>query len=137
MTRQALSSTEYTIRTTAKGLAEKFYEQKRSGKFRSMDALTRAKALQKQPNGEIHEVNVIVPFRQAYPNAHAYSVAHWPFFYEAARKCLVTMLALPDSRVSAHMKEAIHKALVEDRTKQLVFGGRHLVQVGLDKIGGP
>lgn len=112
--------TERTIRTLAKELAAEFYEHKgRSNRFRSMDEPTRARALKMMEDGNIREVVVSVPFRQAYPDAKTFSKAHWPFFYSLARDCLVAMLALPDSRIHPNMKEAIRDAIVEDRMKQL------------------
>lgn len=136
MTTQPLAGTEYTIRSVAKGYAEAFYEQKRSGKFRSMDSMVKAKTLKKLPDGTLVEVTEVVPFRTAYPNAHAYSVSHWPFFYDVARKSLVTMLTLSDVRVPPTMKEAIWKALREDRDKQLIMGGKHLIQVREEQVHG-
>ena len=112
--------TDRPIRTLAQELAAEFYEHKgRSNRFRSMDEPTRARALKLMQDGTIQEVTVIVPFRQAYPDAKTFSKSHWPFFYSLARDCLVAMLAMPDSRIHPNMKEAIKDAIVEDRMKQL------------------
>lgn len=43
----------------------------------------------------------------------------WAFHYKRARDRLVRMLGLPDTVVHPQMKEAIAKALIEDREKQL------------------
>lgn len=110
--------TERTIRTLAKELAGQFYEQKRSDRFRSKDALTRAKTLRQLPDGSVIEVTVMVPFLEAYPTSQHYSKGHWPFFVEAARQCLLTMLALPDSAVAPALKEAIYAAILEDSEKK-------------------
>lgn len=120
--------TDGTIKHLAMGLAGQFYEQKRSGRFRSMGALTRAKKLMQTPDGRVVEVPVTVPFRQAYPTSKEFAVAHWPLFVDAARRCLVTMLALPDSRVSPHEKETIHAALIADRVNEHKHGGKRLLQ---------
>lgn len=128
--------TDGTIKHLAMGLAGEFYEQKRSGRFRSMDALTRAKKLMQTKDGGVTEVMVTVPFRVAYPTSKEFSLAHWPLFVDAARKCLVTMLALPDTRVSPHEKKTIHAALVADRVNEHKNGGKHLIQQRLgDHVG--
>lgn len=124
--------TDGTIKHLAMGLAGEFYEQKRSGRFRSMDALTRAKKLMQTKDGRVVEVPVTVPFREAYPTSKHFSIAHWPLFVDAARRCLVTMLALPDTRVSPHEKKVIHKALIADRNNEYRHGGKHLLQ---QKVG--
>jgi hypothetical protein len=122
--------TERTIKSMAIELAGKFYEGKRSGRFRSMDEMTVARRMMRRPgDGALIEVKVRVPFRQAYPTAHSYAIAHWPLFYEPARRCLVTMLALSDEAVPPHLKEAIFEAIKEDREKQMRNGGRELFQV--------
>ena len=111
---------ERTIRALAKELAGEFYDHKsRTKRFRSMDEPTRARALKQFEDGHVEEVIVIVPFREAYPDAKTYAKAHWPFFYDTARKCLTTMLALPDSRIHPNMKKAIYDALKEDWDKQI------------------
>lgn len=120
--------TDGTIKHTAMGLAGQFYEQKRSGRFRSMDALTRAKMLKRLPDGTLVEVPTVVPFRQAYPTSKEFAIAHWPLFVDAARRCLVTMLALPDSKVSPHEKKTIHAALIADRINEYKHGGKNLLQ---------
>jgi hypothetical protein len=122
--------TERTIKSMAIELAGEFYEGKRSGRFRSMDELTTARRVMRRPqDGALIEVKIRIPFRRAYPTAHSYAVAHWPLFYESARQCLVTMLALPDAKVPPHLKEAIFAAIKEDREKQNRYGGRELFQV--------
>lgn len=120
--------TDGTIKHLAMGLAGQFYEQKRSGRFRSMDALTRAKKLMMTKDGGVTEVPVTVPFRVAYPTSKQFAIAHWPLFVDAARRCLVTMLALPDTRISPHEKKVIHAALIADRVNEYRYGGKHLLQ---------
>lgn len=124
--------TERTIRTLAKELAGQFYEAKRSNRFRSKDSLMRAKTLKQLPDGSVIEVTVIVPFFKAYPNSKVFAKAHFPLFYEAARKCMVTMLALPS--VSDELKEGIHAALVEDRQNEYKapIGQQTLIQRNLE-----
>lgn len=114
--------TERTIRHLAKELAGKFYEQKRSDRFRSKDSLTRARRLVQHPDGRHEEVIVVVPFFQAYPDARTFVKAHWPLFVEPARQCMVTMLALKG--VHDNMKRGIYDALLEDREKQLAAEAR-------------
>ncbi len=112
---------ERTIKSTAIEFAGAFYEMKRSDVFRSKESKTAAKRLFIDPKTNLPvEKTVIVKFFEAYPTAHSYSKAHWPLFYDLARKSLVTMLSYPDSRMSPHMKEAIFKAIMEDRNKQHV-----------------
>lgn len=116
------------LRMMAKELAGSFYEMKRSGRFRDPEALTRAKTLATDPKtGAIVEVPVMVKFCEAYPNAHKFALAHWPFFYDAARRCFTTMLALPN--VAEHKKKIIYEALIEDREREMKNGGKRLLQV--------
>lgn len=123
---------ERTIRSLAKEYAGQFYEAKRSDRFRSKDSLTRAKTLKQLPDGSVVEVTVTVPFFKAYPNSKAFASGHWPLFYEAARKSLVTMLALPS--VSDELKKGIHAALVEDRQNEYKkpAGQQTLIQRSLE-----
>lgn len=123
---------ERTIRTLAKEYAGAFYEQKRSNRFRSKDSLTRAKTLKQLPDGSVIEVAVTVPFFKAYPNSKAFAKGHWPLFYEAARKSLVAMLALPS--VSDELKKGIHAALIEDRQNEYKqpAGQQTLIQRSLE-----
>lgn len=117
------------IRHLAEELAGQFFEQKRSDRFRSKDSKTRVKMLLRDPNTGVQvEVTKTMPFFEAYPTAKKFAKAHWPLFVDSARRCLVTMLALPDHRISQHMKESIHEAIVEDRKKQLQTGGKRLLQ---------
>lgn len=128
---------ERTIKMTAMALAGEFYEQKRSDRFRSKDSLVKAKRLQEFSDGTIREVTVLVPFLTAYPDAHKFAISHWPMFYDTARKCLLTMLAMSDSRVPPHRKEEIMAAITEDRDLQLAGGGKSLVQAHMgDHHGG-
>lgn len=124
--------TERTIRTLAKEYAAIFYEQKRSNRFRSKDSFTRAKTLKQLPDGSVVEVTVVVPFQKAYPNARVFASAHYPLFYEAARKSLVAMLAL--SSVSEELKKGIHAALIEDRQNEYKqpAGQQTLIQRSLE-----
>ncbi len=126
---------ERTIRTFAKNLAGAFYDSKRSDVFRSKDSKTAAKKLFKDPKtGAIVEKTVIVPFFEAYPTADTYIKGHWPFFYDQARKCLTTMLGLP--HVHKNVKDAILKALVEDREDQIKAqaSGKRLVDNPLGQM---
>lgn len=118
------------MKSLAKELAGAFYEQKRSGRFRSVNELVKAKTLKRLPDGRHVEVTVRVPFRKAYPSAQAFSSTHWPFFVDAARRCMTTMLALPDARVAPHLKAAIYDALLEDNDKRQnhLTGGLTLAQ---------
>lgn len=125
--------TERTIRTLAKELAGQFYEAKRSDRFRSKNSMTRSKTLKQLPDGSVIEVPVIVPFFVAYPNSKAFAAGHWPLFVDAARRCLVTMLALPDSRIDPEMKKSIYKAIIEDRENQRRRpGSQTLIQRSLE-----
>lgn len=123
---------ERTIRTLAKEYAGQFYEMKRSDRFRSKDSLTRAKTLKQLPDGSVIEVTVVVPFFKAYPNSKAFASGHWPLFVDAARKSLITMLAL--SSVSDELKQGIHAALVEDRQNEYrqPAGSQTLIQRSLE-----
>lgn len=120
------------IKHLARELAGQFFEQKRSNKFRSKGSKTRVKYFERDPMGNLVEKSKVMPFFEAYPTSKEFADGHWPLFYEAARKCLITMLALPDSRVSQHMKEAIHAAIVADRVKDFAGRGRKLIQRGPD-----
>lgn len=116
------------IKHLATELAGQFYEQKRSDRFRSKDALTRARTLKRLPNGQLAEVPVTVPFFKAYPTSNHFAKGHWPMFIEAARKCYIAMLSMPESRISQHMKETIAAELIEDRKHEYKFGGKRMVQ---------
>ncbi len=121
--------TERTIRTLAEELAGQFYDQKRSNRFRSKDSLTRVKTVMRDPDtGVRKEVTKTMPFFTAYPTSKLFAKAHWPLFVDAARKCMTTMLALSDSRISPHLKEGIYAALTEDREQQVRTGGKRLLQ---------
>lgn len=121
--------TERVIMTLAKEYAGKFYEQKRSDRFRSKNSLTRAKVLVcDERSGHIVETTKVMPFFKAYPTPGHFSEAHWPLFVDAARKSMVTMLAMPDARISPTMKEAISEAIIEDRKKQLQGKAQRLIQ---------
>lgn len=109
--------TERTIRSLAKELAGAFYEGTRTGRFRADDAMCRARRLHKHANGLVEEVVVQVPFHEAYPTVHHYVKAHWPYFYDLARKQMTQMLAMPS--VHPNVKAAIFEALKEDNEKQL------------------
>jgi hypothetical protein len=124
--------TEQTIRSMAKELAGAFYEQKRSDRFRSKESKTRIRVIERQPDGTLAEVVKVVPFFEAYPNATKFAAAHWPFFVEPARRCLTTMLALPDARVSQYMKQCIYNALIEENEKARKHGTKRLLQRELD-----
>lgn len=109
--------TERTIKSTAMELAGAFYDGKRSDLFRDFDALTPVYRPRQLPDGRVVEEKVMVPIGEAYPNAHAYALSTWPLFYDLARKTLVWMLGQP--HITAFQKDAIHKALTEDREKQI------------------
>lgn len=107
------------IRHMAKQLAGEFYDMKRSGRFRSMDAMTRAKTLVRDPETKrIYETTVVVPFRQAYPDAHSFAVAHWPMFVDAAKQCMYAMLAGASPNITESDKEYIYSALLDDKRKR-------------------
>lgn len=108
--------TERTIRSHAKALAGAFYDGTRSGKFRAgMDVPV--KVLKTDPaTGKTVEVVVKRPFHEAFPNVHSYIKGHWPLFYDLARRQLTQMLAMPG--VHKNVKDAIFKAIIEDREKQ-------------------
>lgn len=120
------------IEHTARELAGQFYEQKRSDKFRSKDANTRVKYFERDAMGNLVEKTKVMPFFVAYPTSKQFADGHYPLFIEAARKCLITMLALPETRVSQYIKESIHAAIVTDRAKEFAGRGRKLIQRGLD-----
>lgn len=107
---------DQAIRHMAKQLAGTFYDQKRSGRFRSMDSMTRAKTLVRDPEtGRIYETTVVVPFRQAYPTSHDFAVAHWPMFVDAAKQCMVAMLAGASNNITEQDKSYIYEALLDDK----------------------
>lgn len=107
------------IRHLAKQLAGQFYDAKRSGRFRSMDSLTRAKVLVRDPETKkMCETTVIVPFRKAYPDAHSFAVSHWPMFYEAAKQCMVAFLAGASPNITEQDKEYMYAAILEDKAKR-------------------
>lgn len=114
------------IEHLARELARVFYDQKRSDKFRSRDALTRAKTLKQFEDGSVNEVTVAVPFKTAYPDPETFSRGHWPLFIDAARKCLTNMLALPTT--SPDDKQHIYEALLVDKFKRDRQGGGALLQ---------
>jgi len=114
------------IEHLARELARQFYDQKRSDRFRSRNALTRAKTLKYFEGRAIREVTVAVPFQTAYPDPETFSKGHWPLFVDAARKCLVNMLSLPTTSPSD--KEHIYLALLEDKDKRDQQGGGALLQ---------
>jgi hypothetical protein len=124
--------TERTIRSMARELAGRFYEQKRSDRFRSKDSLTRARVFERQPDGSVADVVKIMPFFEAYPTAQKFAAAHWPFFKEPAVRCFVAMLAMPDSRVSPYMKQCIYDALIEENEKARALGAKQLLQRDLN-----
>lgn len=108
--------TERTLRTYAKELAGAFYEGTRSGRFRAgMDVPV--KTLVQDSAGNPVEVTVVKPFHEAFPDAKSYIKGHWPLFYAMARRQLTAMLGMPT--VHQNLKDAIMKALVEDREQQL------------------
>lgn len=110
--------TERTIKALALELAGAFYEGNRSDRFRSKVERTPAKRLVvDERTGQLVERTVMVPFFEAYPNARTYQRAHWPLFYELARQQLTSMLGRPG--VSEFKKQAIFKAITEDREQQL------------------
>ena len=123
--------TERTIRNLAKELAGIFYESRRTPEFRNGEQLV---TVYHDVNvaGKMMEVPAKIPFKVAYPTIQHYIRAWWPHFIEPARKMLVAMLAMPDSRVSPLMKERISNALIEDREKELKYGGKYLYQRELE-----
>lgn len=129
-------NTERTLRIMAKELAEKFYEAKRSDAFRSKDTMTPAYMAVMCEDGVVREQRVMVPFQRAYPTAHHYAKAHWPHFYDLARKCAIGLLKQPEGRISTNLKDAIVKALVEDRDRQHLTGGAELLQVKMENMDG-
>ena len=122
--------TERTIRSLAKELAGAFYDNRRSESFREGAKLVNAFRVDRDPQtGLEREVKVKIPFHVAYPNARSYIAAWWPFYVQLARQQLVAMLTMSDARISAHMKECIASALIEDRENEMRNGGgRHLLQ---------
>lgn len=116
------------IQHLAREYAGRFYEMKRSDRFRSKGSLTRVKYFERDAMGNLVEKSKVMRFFDAYPTSKQFADGHWPLWVEAARKSLVTMLALPESRVSQHMKESIHAALILDRTKEYAGLGRRLLQ---------
>lgn len=115
---------ERTIKHTAIDLAGAFYDGKRSDMFRDFDALTPVYRPKLLPDGSAVivdgqplEEKVMVPIGEAYPDAKAYAKASWPLFVNLARQTLVWMLGQPST--SEFKKDAIHKALVEDRENQI------------------
>ncbi len=126
--------TERTIRSMAKELAGTFYEQKRSDRFRSKDSLTRVKTIERQPDGRLAEVVKVMPFHEVFPTAKKFAEAHWPFWVEPAKRCLIAMLAMSDARVSPYMKQCIYDALIEENEKaRAQDGGKRLLQRELER----
>lgn len=104
------------IRHMAKQLAGEFYDQKRSGRFRSMDSLTRAKTLVRDPETKrMYEATVVVPFRVAYPTSHDFAVSHWPLFIDAAKQCMYAMLAGVSPNITEQDKSYMYEALLDDK----------------------
>ncbi len=120
------------IEHLARELAGEFFERKRSNRFRSKDSKTRVKYFERDAMGNLVEKVKVMPFFEAYPTSAKFSDGHWPLFVEPARKCLITMLALPEHRVSQHMKDSIHAAIIKDRTKEYAGMGRRLLQRAAD-----
>lgn len=81
--------TERTIRLTAKDLCAAYYEEWHSDRF-----------------------------RQLWPNVGNFVARNWPTWVPVARARLTHMLSLKDSEVSPQVKEAIYKALIEDRERE-------------------
>ncbi len=86
------------------------------------------------PDGTVFEDTVTVPFFHAYPNAHKFAAGHWPLFYDAARRCLTSMLAM--NHVHQNIKDGIYLALIEDRKKQnsRPQGSQSLLQMRVDQV---
>lgn len=120
------------IEHLAREYAGKFYEMKRSDRFRSKGSRTRVKYFERDARGNLVEKTKVMLFFEAYPTSKQFADGHWPLWVEAARKSLVTMLALSDSRVSQYMKESIHASIIADRTKEFAGRGRKLIQRDLD-----
>lgn len=98
---------EATIRSTARELAGKFYEQNRSPQFRYAFPTVECYlgGWQRVADGAIKKVP-----------------PGWMHHVVLARRMLVEMLRQPDARVSPHLKEKIADALIEDRGKSKRFG---------------
>ena len=123
---------ERTIRNYAKAKAGAFYDAKRSPRFRNGDELCWAYRVVMRETGPVQE-KVEIPFKIAYPTKRDYVRAWWPFYYSGARAQLTAMLGMPD--VAANIKEAIYKAIVEDRENQLKNGGKMLRQREVTRFG--
>jgi hypothetical protein len=108
------SMTEMTVRTMAKELAGKFYEDNRTPGFRK--AFPTFKHYMRgqwvQANGSI----------KAYRPG-------WLHHVELARKVLAAMLGQPDAKVSPVMKDRIFNALIEDRNREFGRKAKNLHQV--------
>ena len=94
--------TEKTIKDVAKELAGAFYEDNRSDAFRKTFPTLKAymRGQWHQPNGDI-----------------TINKPGWMYHIDLARKILVTMLGLPDSRVAPVLKERIYDALIDDHNQ--------------------
>lgn len=108
--------TNQTIRMLAKELAGKFYEGNRSPKFRAAFPTYKnyIRGQWHQPDGSI----------KAYRPG-------WLHHVELARKMLASMLGRKD--VHEHLKEAIFKAIIDDRERSQRPGARKLHQAGLEE----
>lgn len=131
--------TERTIKQLAMAYAGQYYEERRSRRFRDgKDFVPVYQSVKDPETGQLVQRRVLMPFKKAYPTPHAYALAYWPVFYDAARKSLANMLGM--EHVHEHMKKAIMDALVEDREKDLEAQARgqakHLMQIAPNSLTG-
>ena len=94
--------TEHTIRMMAKELAGIFYEDNRSPAFRRTFPTLKA-----YMRGQWHQADGQLVITKP----------GWMYHVDMARKILGTMLTMPDSKVSALMKERIYDALLEEHKR--------------------
>lgn len=131
--------TEQTIRAMAKEFAGAYYERsERTKEFRDGRMKTKCFKAMRVMVGNVvvlKEVEFMVPFRVAFPDAKAYVASAWPHWVDYAREKLSEMLAMSDERVSPRRKEQIFDALLEDRERQLKQGAMTLRQLKVDTYG--
>lgn len=124
--------TERIVRMLAKENAGAFYEQKRSKEFREGGQLVVAYRDWTMPDGRVVERPCKIPFSAAFPTVQHYVRAWWPHFVELAVKQLAAMLAMPDGRISPHLKEQIGDALREHYARSRMPGAQCVHQQTLE-----
>lgn len=130
--------TERTIKNVAMAMAGRYYEERRSDRFRRGEDLVKVYRPVREQDGQLRQQAVMAPFKMAFPNAYVFAKSYWPVFYAAARVSLAKMLGMP--HVTDYMKQKIQDALIEDREKDLIAQMRgqskHLMQIAPNDVTG-